>query len=189
MTTSAHDTLHARLIVRVLLQVGETTHTVGDAELGDDLSVLRALLAPPTPSEAGAPLSLALRERIMHLCARLGERAPAADQLTEREATALVARLEAEEEELLRTAAQARTQPDPARDMPPVDLALIRHLKHRWRAQYQLQGEVEELQRAWGTFKQQICGEAIADRAITAQHYERLLAALASSPPERTSRS
>lgn len=187
MTTSANDALNARLIVRVVLQVGETTYTVGEAELGDDLSVLRTVLAPPAPSPAGAPLPLALRERMAHLCARLGAPAPADDQLTEQEATALVARLEAEEEELLRAAALARTQPAPARDLPPVDLALIRSLKHRWRMHFRLQGEVEELQRAWGYFKQQICGEAIADRAITAQHYERLLAALASSPPERTS--
>lgn len=192
MTTTAQDQ-QARLVVRVHLQIGETTYQLGDAELAYEIPVIRTLLAPMISREAGTtvpsdPLSPSLREQIATLCARLGAAEPRYDQLGQAEAETVLARLQAEEEDLLQTAAQAQTLPSPTPEMPPVEPALIRQLKQRWRAQSQRQESVEDLQRAWGHFKQQICGEAISDRAIDASQYEHLLAALTSPATERTPR-
>lgn len=196
MTTVLPEHSTTRLVVRVLLQIGEETYTLGDAELGSAFPAIRALLAPtgsippetvlPAPSSLLSPI---LHERLAGLCARLGEKEPDYSHLEEHEAAALLARLQAAEEDLLQTAERARAHLSSAPETFPVEPALIRQLKQRWRTRYQPHGSVEDLQRAWGDFKQQICGEAVADRAIHAQQYERLLAALASSPQERTSRS
>lgn len=195
MTTVLPEHSMARLVVRVLLQIGEETYPLGDAELGSAFPAIRALLAPtgsippeavlPAPSSLLSPL---LRERLAGLCVRLGEKEPAYHQLTEQDATSLLARLQAEEEDLLQTATQARTQLPPPPATSPVDRALVHQLKQRWRTQYRPQGSVEDLQRAWGHFKQRICGETIGDRAIGASQYEQLLAALTTTAPERTSR-
>jgi hypothetical protein len=195
MTTVLPENSMARLVVRVLLQIGEETYPLGDAELGSAFPAIRDLLAPTgfIPPEAILPvpsslLSSLLRERLASLCARLGEKEPDYSTLTEQEATSLLARLQAEEEDLLQTATQARTQPSPPPATSPVDRALVHQLKQRWRTRYQPQGSVEDLQRAWGHFKQRICGEAVGDRAIGASQYEQLLAALTATTPERTSR-
>lgn len=187
------DNQQARLVMRLQLQIGGVTYQLGDAELAYEISAIRALLTPPVSSEMVSPvlsplLSPALRERLASLCARLGEREPDYSQMKEHEAITLLARLQAEEEDLLRTAAQEQTHPSPAPEPLPVEPTLIRQLKQRWRTRYQPRGSVEDVQRAWGHFKQQICGEAVSDRAIRASQYEHLLAALASPPRERTPR-
>ena len=87
MTTHAEGPSDARLIVRVLLQVGETTYPVGDAELGYEVSAIRALLTPSLLPATVSSLSPALRERIATLCTRLGEAEPAYSQLDRTQAT------------------------------------------------------------------------------------------------------
>ena len=178
MTTTAPDHQQARLVVRVLLQVGGATYELGDAEMAYALPAMRDLLATAASPETASPLvSSALRERIATLCSRLGVPFPPLDQLDPIAAETLLARLQTEEEDLLRTVEEAP---------PPIDKGLVRQLKERWRARTGAQGSVDELRGAWERFKQRVCAETVADRAMRADQYEKLLAALASPPQERT---
>lgn len=198
-TTLNHHTPQAtgqgvRVLLRVMLLVGDQPYALGDAEIASDTPAVRAWLAqaPFTSSlETVASLPSPLvtperRQRLAILCRRLGVAEPLYDQLGGQEATALLARLEAEEEELWQTVAQARATSPAERAILPIDKALIRQLKERWRARYQPQGSVDDMQRDWARFKQHVCGESVPDRAMHAHQYEQLLAALASPAAERT---
>ena len=187
MTTMTPQTPDARLIVRLLLRVGEATYELGDAEMVYELPAMRALLTPTTGPEPHSSLPPALHERIATLCARLGVAEPSYSRLEQATANALLARLQAEEEDLLRTAEGTHVAPS-AEPSSPIDKGLVRQLKARWRARTKAQGPLDELRRAWEGFKQGICGEEVADRAMREDQYVKLLAFLTSPSPERTRR-
>jgi hypothetical protein len=183
MTTVASDHQQARLVVRVLLQVGGATYELGDAEMAYALPAMRELLAPAAlPETASLLVSSALRERITTLCSRLGTPFPPFDQLDPGASETLLARLQAEEEDLLRTAEGASS----AEPSSSIDKGLVRQLKERWRARTGAQGSVGELLDAWERFKHRVCAETVADRTMRVDQYEKLLAALVSPPKERT---
>jgi hypothetical protein len=190
MTTVAPDNhQQARLVVRVLLQVGGATYALGDAEMAEALPAMRELLAPAAlPETASLLVSSALRERITTLCSRLGTPFPPFDQLDQGASETLLARLQAEEEDLLRTAEGAHTASSAEPSSPPIDKGLVRQLKERWRACTGAQGSLDEVRSAWERFKQQVCAETVTDRAMRADQYVKLLAALTSPSPERTRR-
>ena len=181
-----------RVLLRVMLLVGDHSLTLGDTEIACDTPAVRTWLAqaplasqPMTATSLPpAPLSFELRQRLATLCRRLGVAEPLYDQLGAYEAATLLARLQAEDEELLQTVTPAQTAPEQAE--PLIEKALIRQLKERWRARYQPLGSVEDMQRDWARFKQHVCGEPVSDRAMQAHQYEQLLAALASPAAERT---
>lgn len=182
-----------RVLLRVMLLIGDHPYALGDAEIACDTPAVRAWLAQaPLTSQpvtaASLPpalLSMELRQRLATLCGRLGVAEPLYDQLGAQEAAALLARLQAEEEELLQTAEQARTPQPPERLAPPIEKALTRQLKERWRARFRPQGTVDDLLHDWERFKQRVCGTAVSDRTMHAKQYEQLLAALASPAAER----
>jgi len=175
-----------RVILRVMLLVGDHPITLGDAEIPCDTPSVRTWLAqaplasrPVTAvSLLPALLSFELCQRLATLCRRLGVTEPLYDQLGEQEAATLLAQLQAEEEELLQTAAHAPTAHDPEQAEPPIEKALIRQLKERWRARFRPQGSVDDLRCSWEDYKQRVCGEAVSDRTMHARQYEQLLAAL-----------
>lgn len=182
-----------RVFLRVMLLVGDYHIALGDAEIACDTPAVRAWLAQaplmPLPESAAslspAFLSAELRQRLATLCGRLGVAEPAYDQLGEQEAGAFLARLQAEEEELLQTAAHARTPPSSEHSASSIEKGLIRQLKERWRARFRPQGSVDDLLSDWEHFKQRTCGEAVSDRTMRADQYEKLLAAFVSPATER----
>jgi hypothetical protein len=183
MTTTREDapptaTQGARMRVRVMLLVGEQPYVLGETDIASGTPELCTWLAqefvPPSP----VPLAAELRERLATLCARLGVADPAYDQLGANEALVLLARLEAEEEELLYTALHTPTRQPEAWEATIIDKALIRRLKERWRTRFCPHGRVDALRAEWEQFKQRVCGQPVSDRAMRPSQYERLLAAL-----------
>jgi hypothetical protein len=125
------------------------------------------------------------RQQIATLCQHLGEAEPVYDTLDVVAADQLIAHLQREQEELLRTADEARKIPvqnPPEAQCTPaasvVDQALVRQLKKRWRERFQPAGETAAQQAAWGTFKTRLCGKPVSDQAMLPAEYEQLLAAI-----------
>ncbi len=181
-----------RVLLRVMLLIGDHPSALGDAEIACDTPAVRAWLAQaplasrPVTAASLPPalLSTELSQRLATLCGRLGVAEPMYDQLGEQEAALLLARLQAEEEELLQTAEHARAPQSPERSAPLIEKALIRQIKERWRARFRPQGTVDDLRRSWEHFKQRVCDQAVSDRAMHANQYEQLLAALAEPAAE-----
>jgi hypothetical protein len=191
MTTVLRDKQQARLIVRVLLQVGDCSYPLGDAAFAYEVPAMRAVLTPTPPSEtvSSVPpdlLAPALRERIASLCSRLGIAEPTYDQLEPTTAETLLAQLLADEEELQQATEQVQASSAPAYMAPPIEKALLRQLKERWRTRFRPQGSLDDVLYVWEDFKRRICGETVSDRSMRADQYERLLTVLTSSAAERT---
>lgn len=182
----------ARLLIRVMLRLGESTYTLGDAEISSENTDMAALLAhiPLPPVECQHPPETSpaeLHQRLATLCQRLGVDEPVYEQLGGEEATALITRLQAEEDDLLRTAVEGQA-PGPSTAVssaPGIDKALLRQLKERWRTHFCPQGSVDNQIRDWEDFKTRVCGTAVPDRSMQASQYEQLLAALALPVRER----
>ena len=190
-----------RVILRVLLFVGEHSYTLGDAEIVcetptvcEQLSTVSAALAQANAdatrrtsgSLPSALLTIQQRQRIATLCQRLGVAEPVYDQLSEQDAAHILTRLQAEEDELLQTAEEAHPPRFPSAEPPLIEKALIRQLKQRWRTHFRPQGELATVVALWETFKTRVCGEPVADHAMRASQYEQLLAALAHPRAERS---
>ena len=200
MTTMV-DQQGVRVLLRVMLLIGDQRYPLGDTEivcetsdlyehfsdLGTHLTQARAdttrwTAGPPTPT----PLPSNLREHIAALCQRLGVAEPVYDQISEQEAVRLLTRLQAEEDELLHTAEEAQAPHlSSAAVVPMIEKALIRQLKERWRARFRPGGEVDTVVALWEAFKTRVCGEAVSDRAMRPGQYEQLLAALVHPGTER----
>lgn len=186
-----------RVLLRVMLLIGDHHYALGDAEIACETSALRQYLSTPDPqvsadatqrtsyAQPPIPLPLKLRERIADLCQRLGVTEPFYDQLSEQEATPLLERLQAEEDELMQVAEKALTPCPPSATTPLIEKALIRQLKQRWRTRFRPAGEVDAVRGLWEAFKTRVCGEAVPDQAMRAGQYEQLLAALADPGTKR----
>jgi hypothetical protein len=101
----------------------------------------------------------------------------------------LIAELQAEEADLLRTAEEARaastaehdtSTPDPAQ-LPGsvVERALVRQLKLRWRTTFRPAGDATAQLAQWTAFKTRVCQQEVSDIAMRPDQYECLLATLA----------
>jgi hypothetical protein len=130
------------------------------------------------------PITSTQREQVRLLCERLGETEPATiNEMTEKDAEFLVARLQSQEAELFQTIDEALLE-EHAETEPQTEAyegasySEIGMLKTAWMRAYHVKGAAADVRQTWRQFKQRVCHREVSDDTMTREQYQQLMSAV-----------
>lgn len=128
-------------------------------------------------------ITVTQREHLRILCERLGETEPAMiNEMTERDAELLIARLQSQEAELFQAIDEAlldidevQTETEPQTiPFETASYSEIGMLKTAWMQAYYVKGPASDIRQKWQQFKKRICQMEVSDDTMTREQYKQL---------------